>query len=330
MRTAVIHCCGAPQEIEIIEAEVPTPTRDEVLISVEYAAVNHVDTFVRSGAWATPMSCPFTVGRDAVGRVAAVGSAVDRFHPGQQVWCNSLGHDGRNGATAEFVTTSQRRVYPMPHGITPEEMAALAHPAATAQLALFRHARLTVNETVLIVGAAGNIGSAAVVLARAAAARVVATAHPRDHDYLRRLGADTVLDYRDDETFVARCSGEIDVILDTSGNNDLPRFVNMLQRHGRVVLIAGMTSQPVLPVGPVYLKSLNVTGFAISYATVDELENTARHLNWAVENLGLRPRHVEVLDLGDVATAHELLERGEVRGKLVIDITGRACAAAAR
>ena len=323
MRAAVIHSCGSPASIQVMEREIPKPTADEVMVAVDYAAVNHVDTFVRSGRWATPLSFPFTVGRDAVGKVTAVGPAVDRVHVGQRVWCNSLGYDGRDGATADFVMVSQRRAYQVPPGIRSHEMAALAHPATTAYLALFQHAQLKVHERVLVIGAAGNVGGATVVLARAAGASVVAVAHPRDHDYVRRLGADIVLGHRDRQALVTGNRDDVDVVIDTSGSNDLSLFVDVLRRHGRIVLIAGMSAEPVLPVGAVYLKNLTISGFAISHATIEELENAARHVNWAIGVLGLRPRRVKLFDLSDVGKAHDLLERGDVRGKPVIEIGGR-------
>lgn len=324
MRAATIRDFGAPECIEIEDRPIPTPTDDDILLAVHFAAANHVDTFVRSGRWRTPLAFPFTVGRDAVGRVAGVGAAVTGVEIGQWVWCNSLGHDGRDGATAEFVVAPQAHVYPLPTGIEPAEMIALAHPAATACLALFRHGRLTESAAVLVEGAAGNIGSAACLLARAAGAEVVATCHSRDREYVTGLGAHRVLDYGDIAELVETLGEEsVDLVVDTSGRNELERSVRLLRRGGRVVLIAGLSSTPALPVGAVYLKNLSITGFAISYATTEELAWTADCVNDAVSRLGLRPRAVHVLPFEDIAAAHRMLEDGtDAPGKLVIDVAG--------
>src|SRR5207253_765147 len=111
------------------------------------------DTFVRSGAWRTPLEFPFVIGRDLVGTVAAAGAGAGGFRVGDRVWCNSLGHDGRQGAAAEQAVVPVDRLYHLPDGVDPVDAVALAHPAATAHLALFTHGRLRAGESVAVLGA---------------------------------------------------------------------------------------------------------------------------------------------------------------------------------
>ncbi|GHF27668.1 NADPH:quinone reductase [Streptomyces morookaense] len=315
MRAAYTEELGPPEVIRYGELPVPQPGPTDVVVEVTATAVNHVDTFVRSGAWRTPLTFPFVVGRDLVGTVAEAGPGAPGFRPGDRVWCNSMGHDGRQGAAAERVVVPADRLYRLPDGVDPVEAVALAHPAATAYLALFTHGRLRAGETVLVAGAAGNVGSALVVMAAQAGARVVATSRAEDADYCRALGAAEVIDYRDPE---AVYPGGVDVYVDTSGRNDLSSAVELLAKRGRVVVMAGLRTRPVLPVGPLYLKDCSVTGFAISQATTSELADAAAAINRLTASGLLRPRAVEVLPLSEAAEAHRRVEAGEVRGKLVL------------
>ncbi|MCC2274846.1 NADPH:quinone reductase [Streptomyces sp. ET3-23] len=315
MRAAYTEELGPPEVIRYGELPVPQPGPTDVVVEVTATAVNHVDTFVRSGAWRTPLAFPFVVGRDLVGTVAEAGPGAPGFRPGDRVWCNSMGHDGRQGAAAERVVVPADRLYRLPDGVDPVEAVALAHPAATAYLALFTHGRLRAGETVLVAGAAGNVGSALVVMAAQAGARVVATSRAEDADYCRALGAAEVIDYRDPE---AVYPGGVDVYVDTSGRNDLSSAVELLAKRGRVVVMAGLRTRPVLPVGPLYLKDCSVTGFAISQATTSELADAAAAINRLTASGLLRPRAVEVLPLSEAAEAHRRVEAGEVRGKLVL------------
>jgi NADPH:quinone reductase-like Zn-dependent oxidoreductase len=327
MRAAFIEGLGPPANIRYGELAVPDPGPAEVLIDVTVTTVNHVDTFVRSGAWRTALEFPFVIGRDLVGAVAAVGREVTGFAVGDRVWCNSLGHAGRQGAAAEQVVVPADRLYHLPAGVSPADAVAVAHPAATAYLALFTHGRCLAGETVVVAGAGGNVGSAAVVLAAHAGARVVATASARDARYCRSLGAAEVIDYRDPELarrVLAASPAGVDVYVDTAGENDLDRAVDLLAKRGRIVVLAGMRTRPVLPVGPLYLKDCSVVGFAISQASTAELAEAAGTINDLLAGGALRPRTVESLPLSAAAEAHLRMEQGDLHGKRLVLHTGRA------
>lgn len=326
MRAAYIEQLGSPDVIRYGDQPTPEPGPTDVLVDVTAVSVNHVDTFVRSGAWRTPLTFPFVIGRDLTGTVAAVGTGVHRFRPGDRVWCNSLGHDGRQGAAAERVVVPVDRLYRLPEGADPYETVALAHPAATAYLGLFTHGRLRSGETAVVVGAGGNVGSALVVMAAAAGARVVAVASAQDAGYCRGLGADHVIDYRDPDVpgrIRAAAPAGADLYLDASGTNDLETAVDLLAGRGRIVLLAGLRSRPVLPVGPLYLRDRSIHGFAISHATAGELAEAASAVNRLVADGRLRPRAIERLHLSDAAEAHRRLEEGKVHGKLVLSVADR-------
>ncbi|MFY1675602.1 MULTISPECIES: NADPH:quinone reductase [unclassified Streptomyces] len=322
MRAAFITELGSPSVIRYGELPPPVPGPNDVLVDVEFTAVNHVDTFVRSGAWRTPLPFPFVIGRDLVGSVAAAGPGAPGFRPGDRVWCNSLGHAGRQGAAGEQVVVGVDRLYRLPEGADPVDAVASAHPAVTAHLALFAHGRLKAGETVAVLGAAGNVGGAITTMAVAAGARVIAVAASRDEEYVRSLGAHEFVNYRDDVAarIRSRAPGGVDLHVDTSGRNDLETAVDLLAGRGRLILLAGLLTRPVLPVGPLYLMDRSVHGFAISQADTTQLAEAARGVTGLLASGGLRPRATEVLPLRAAAEAHRRIEGGEVRGKLVLDV----------
>ncbi|MDQ8706196.1 NADPH:quinone reductase [Streptomyces sp. LHD-70] len=321
MFAAYIEEFGPPDLIRYGELPAPRPGPTDVLVDVEVSAVNHVDTFVRSGAWRTDVPLPFVIGRDLVGTVAATGTSVVGFSPGDRVWCNSLGYGGRQGAAAEQALVAADRLYHLPDGVAAAGAVALAHPAATAYLALFTHGRLRVGETVVVLGAGGNVGSALVLMAARAGARVVAVAGAHSADHVRALGAAEFVDYRDPDVagrIRAAAPQGVGMYLDTSARNDLTTAVDLLARRGRIVLLAGMTTSPVLPAGRLYVKDCSVVGFAISQASADELAEAAQHINRLLADGSLRPAGVTEMPLSEAAAAHRLLDEGKARGKVVL------------
>ncbi|MEU9558238.1 NADPH:quinone reductase [Streptomyces fumanus] len=321
MKAAFIERFGPAESIRFASLPDPEPGPTEVLVDIGATTVNPVDTFIRSGAWRTPVTFPFVVGRDLVGTVAAVGAGTAGFSVGDRVWCNSLGHGGRQGAAAERAAVPADRLYHLPDGVSPEQAVAVMHPAATAYLALFTHGALRPGESVLVVGAGGNVGSAAVTLAAEAGARVLATARAEDEEHCRALGAEGFADYRAPDLadrLRAAAPHGVDLVVDAAGRNDLEGAVDLLALRGRVVVLAGLDSRPLLPVGPLYLKDGTVTGFVISRATVAELAEAARALNRLLARGRLRAREVEERPLSTMAEAHARLERGELHGRRLV------------
>ncbi|RST16622.1 NADPH:quinone reductase, partial [Streptomyces sp. WAC04770] len=123
MLAAYIEQLGSPDTIRYGELPQPVAQAGEVLVDVSVASVNHVDTFVRSGAWRTPVTFPFVIGRDLAGTVAAAAPGTG-FEVGERVWCNSMGHAGRQGAAAERVAVPADRLYRLPDGVDPEDAVA--------------------------------------------------------------------------------------------------------------------------------------------------------------------------------------------------------------
>ncbi|BBG01391.1 MULTISPECIES: zinc-binding dehydrogenase [Pseudonocardia] len=321
MRAAVIRATGGPEQIEIEHIPVPRPGPGDVLIRLEASAVNHVDLFVRSGAYRTPIPFPFVIGRDAVGTVAATGSDVTAFAPGDRVWCNSMGYAGRQGTFSEYVSAPGERVYPLRGTVTAADAAPVLHAGATAAIGLFREAALAAGETVYVAGAGGAVGGAVVQLAVAAGARVVATASERDVEWCTGLGADVVVPYDADDLprrLAAAAPQGYDVWWDNSGRHDFDLALPLLRLGGRVVVVAGLRATPTIPVGQLYVRDASLRGFAISNASVADLADAAARVDAALASGSLRSRVGATYSLADAATAHAAMEQGSVRGRVLV------------
>lgn len=310
MRAAFVERLGPPDNIHYGDLPAPTPRAGEVLVNVLATTVNPVDTFVRSGSFRTEVVLPLVVSRDLVGTVAVSGNG---FAAGELVWANSLGHGGRQGAAAEQAAVAADRLYRLPSNVDPVTAVSVAHPGATAYLALFTHGLLRAGARVLVIGAGGNVGSAAVAMAVSAGASVYATASARDGAFVRGLGAE-VFDYRK-----SLPSGlEVDLVVDCAGVNDLPTTVALLAPRGRIVVLAGAATRPVLPAGPLYTKDCSIAGFVISHATVSELASAAGAINDLLVDGVLRPRAVEELPLSAAADTHRRMELGQLHGRRTV------------
>ncbi|MEU0843213.1 NADPH:quinone reductase [Streptomyces sp. NPDC005962] len=308
MTAAYITCFGGADDIRTGPLPRPVPGPGEALVRVEAVAANHVDTFVRSGAYATRVSFPFVIGRDLTGTAL---TPAGPFAPGDRVWCNSLGHDGRQGSFAQYAAVPADRLYPLPAGVDPVCAVAVLHTAGTAHLGLFREARVRPGETVLVEGAGGGVGSAVVQLATAAGARVIAVDRAENAEWCRDCGAAHVLDRADPDVPAAvrgLAPDGVDVLWDCSGRHDFETTVPLLARGGRVVLMAGLRTRAVLPVGAVYTREISLHGFAISNASVTDLTAAAEGINRELVSGRLRGRIRAELPLTEAARAHRVLE----------------------
>ncbi len=299
--------------------ELPPLGVDDVLVRVGAAGVNHVDTFVRSGAYPTPVTFPFVIGRDLTGVVVrpdgGSNPAAGGFADGEAVWCNSMGYDGRQGSCAEFVAVPAERLYRLPAGADPVAAVAVLHTAATAHLGLVERARVQPGETVVVAGAGTGVGSAVIQLAVDLGSRVIGIDRIENHTWCRRCGANVVLDRGDPhlgDRLAGLVRGGVDVYWDCTGRPDLDLMVPLMARGGRIVTVAGMGARPVLPLGPFYLRDLTLWGFVISNASVGDLAAAADTVNRGLAQGWLHGRVRAVLPLAGAASAHRMIESGAV------------------
>ncbi len=321
MWAAFIRAPGTPERIEAGELPRPEPREGEVLVAFAASEVNHVDLFIRSGAYATPLPSPFVIGRDLVGVVARVGADVDDFDVGDRVWTNSMGHAGRQGTFSEFVAVPAERLYHLPDGVEATAAAPVLHAAATAQLGLVRHGRLTATDTVFIGHAGGAVGTAAVQIAHDLGARVVASVAAHDADRIARLGADVAFDERDTDVAerVGRAApGGVDLWWDTNGPADTQTALSLVRTGGRILITAGLDDAVTFTAGSLYTNDVSVRGFAISNASVGDLATAAATINTMLAAGHLTPRVGTTFRWNDAAAAHRAVQDHTVHGRVVI------------
>ncbi|MFK0261800.1 NAD(P)-dependent alcohol dehydrogenase [Streptomyces angustmyceticus] len=318
MKAAQITRYGAPTTLQINDVDRPDPGTGDVLVSVGASSVNGLDTIVRSGGVrvVTGFRFPIGVGLDFAGVVAATGADVSTYQVGDRVWgtVQPLKRYPVAGA-AEYVVVPADRIGPAPAGFAPVESASLVVAGTTALIALRDTLQLTGGERVLVRGAAGGVGTAAVQLAHAMGAHVTALSRERHAGALRELGADEVFDYG---STAPEETGPFDAILDTVGS-ELNSFRRRLTRQGRMATIALSASSMAA------IAASSVHG-ARRIRTLSANPDTAllRDLADHVTSGGLRPVVDSVYPLTDIASAHQAFERGGVVGKQVVAVAATA------
>ena len=244
-RALRIHAYGAAKLAQVEPIDVPQAGPGEVLVRVHAAGVNPVDWKIRDGLLQDvfPLPLQATLGIELAGEIVALGAGVDRFALGTRV----MGALGAIGAYAELIVVAADKLVRTPDGLDDIHAAAMPVAALTAWQALFEAGQLQAGQSVLIHGAAGGVGGFAVQLARRAGARVIATAQGVNAGYLRGLGAESVIDYRQ-SAFWEHIS-QVDLVLDLVGGATLANSWQVLAEHGRVVSTAAPEILATAPAG---------------------------------------------------------------------------------
>jgi NADPH:quinone reductase len=317
MRAVVVREFGPPEVMKLEEVPVPSPGPGQVLIRVRAIGVNPVDTYIRSGTYARKPPLPYTPGTDVGGMVEAVGADVTRVAPGDRIYAHAV-----NGACAEFAVCEEWQAHRMPEPVTFQQGAAIGVPYATAWRALFIRACARAGDTVLVHGASGGVGVAAVQIARAHGLRVIGTAGSDEGLVLvREQGAHEAVDHRDPEHFhkvlAATGGGGVDVVLEMLANVNLDRDLEILAFKGRVVVIG---SRGTIPIDPrkTMGKDAAVLGMTLFNATREEFHEIHAGIVAGLENGTLRPVVGRELPLSDVIEAHKAVMEPGATGKLVL------------
>jgi NADPH:quinone reductase-like Zn-dependent oxidoreductase len=319
---------GGPEVLQIVEEPLPTPAAGEVRVKTAVAGVSAMDLMVRRSSFPGFPKVPFTPGVDVVGVVDEVGEDVERLEPGQRV-AALLGDEG---GYADHVCIAEREAVPVPDGLDPAEAVCLVANYLTAYSMLHRAGQVKSGERALIHGASGGVGTALLELGGLAGLEMYGTASPDNHDLVSFLGA-TPIDYRNDDfvTRIRALTGDgVDVVFDPIGGaRQLWRSYRTLRRGGRLVWFGvAATSRHGIKVIPMSLAtqallSLIPDGRKAPFPP-DSREPTA----WYRETLEtlfdhlragkIRPVVAARIPLAEAARAHELLERGGHRGKVVL------------
>ncbi|PZT71199.1 NADP-dependent oxidoreductase [Streptomyces sp. SW4] len=307
MRAISQDVLGGPEVLKEVGLERPEPRPNEVLVRVRAAGVNPTDWKHRAhgGFLGEP---PFVLGWDVAGVVEAAGIGVDQFRPGDEVF-GMLPYPFGHGSHAEYVTAPARALTHKPAGIDHVQAGALPLVSLTAWQALVERADVRPGQRVLIHAAAGGVGHVAVQIAKARGAYVIGTASAGKHDFLRSIGVDEPLDYR--ETDFAEAVKDADVVLDTLGGETSVRSLRVLRPGGIVVSI--------LPVGSdEFFEEAERLGVRAVRMLVDADRGGMREIAALVEAGKLRATVERTFPLAEAAQAHALGDRGRTTGKLVL------------
>lgn len=307
MRAISQDVLGGPEVLKEVEVQRPAPRPNEILVRVRAAGVNPTDWKHRAngGFLGEP---PFVLGWDVSGVVEAVGVGVARFKPGDEVF-GMLSYPFGHGSHAEYVTAPARAFAPKPASIDHTQAGALPLVSLTAWQALVEYADVRPGQRVLIHAAAGGVGHVAVQIAKARGAYVIGTASAGKHAFLRSLGADELIDYR--ETDFADAVKDVDVVLDTLGGETSVRSLRVLRPGGIVVSI--------LPVGSDdFHEEAERLGVRAVRMLVDADRADMQSIVDLIEKGELRAEIAGTFPLADAAEAHALGDTGRTTGKLVL------------
>jgi NADPH:quinone reductase-like Zn-dependent oxidoreductase len=308
MQAFRVHEFGTPGVIKAEDIELPTPGPGEVLIKVHAAGVGPWDGWVRSGHSALPQPLPLTLGSDLSGVVETIGPDVDGFDAGDEVY--GVTNPRFIGSYAQYAIAVAGMIGHKPKSISDVEAASIPVIAVTARQALFDQAGLEAGQTVLIHGAAGNVGAYAVQFARKADLKVIATAGTDDIETVRRLGADRVIDYRN-ERFEELVS-DVDAVIDLVGGESQTRSFSVLKRGGKLISAVSKPDQELAA-------SHGVTAdFFLVAVSTSQLSDISK----MIDNGDLKTNVGSVLPLSDAIKAHEMLEgkREHAKGKIVLKV----------
>lgn len=314
MKAMIIRDFGGPERFEIADVPSPVPGPGQVLVRVRATSVNPVDTKIcRAGAWArVPM--PAILGYDAAGIVEALGPGVTSLQVGDAVFYTPHIF-GRQGTYAELHVVEADIVAKKPAHLSFEEAAAMPLAAITAWDSIVNFFSTRPGDTVLVHAGAGGVGCFAVQLAKAAGARVFATGRSENEAFIKALGADEVIDYRnvrfEDEVNRLTDGVGVDAAYDTVGGETIARSIACVRPYGKLATIVSIDGN----IGG--MQSRNLT---LYYGFMERTATKIQALARLLERRQLRPVVDSIFPLEQVADAHRKIEGGGMRGKIVLTV----------
>lgn len=317
MKAIRVHEGGGPEVMKLEEVQTPEVGPGLVLVKIHAAGVNPVDAYIRAGGY-FDLQYPYTPGMDGAGVVEAVGEGVKRVRAGDRVYCGG----SITGAYAQYALCSQDQVYLLPENISFAQGAALWVPYGTAAYALLVKARAKAGETVLVHGATGGVGVAAVQLARSYGLTVYGTGGTEaGRQMVRQQGAHeafdhTAPDYLDHLTEATGGRG-VDIVLEMLANVNLQHDLEVLASNGRVIVIGSRGPVELLP-RDIMRKHATVLGFILMNATPAETRHLHAVIAAGLEQGALRPIIREEIPLDQAPRAHELVLQSGAYGKIVL------------
>ncbi|HEY8573223.1 NAD(P)H-quinone oxidoreductase [Phenylobacterium sp.] len=310
---------GPAEALKPVQIDRPQPSAGQILIKVAAAGINRPDILQRMGGYPPPPGAPETMGLEVAGEVV---EAAGRWRAGDRV-CALLG----GGGYAEYAVVDARHALPIPDGLDLVQAASLPETVFTVYANVFEHGALKAGETLMVHGATSGIGVTAIQMAKAAGARVIATARGADKAQAARgLGADVAVDVTaEDFAEVAKREGGVDVVLDMVGGDYFAKELDALKTGGRIVFIASLGGGEVaLQIWRLMQKRAVVTGSTLRPRPADEKARLAAEVErvvWPWIAAGkVKPQVDRTFPLTQAAQAHAHLESGSHLGKIVLTV----------
>ncbi len=318
MKAIRVHECGGPEVMKLEELAKPVANAGQVLVKIHAAGVNPVDTYFRSGVSPSKPPLPYTPGMDGAGVVEAVGAGVTHVKPGDRVYVG----DSLTGTYAEYAVCESSQTHPLPGAVSFSQGAALSIPYATAYRALFLKAKAQPGEVLLVHGATGGVGIAAVQMGRAAGLTVIGTGGTdAGRKLVKEQGAHHVVDHRAPDYLkqIMDLTGGrgVDVILEMLANVNLGKDLTILARDGRVCVIGSRGPVEINPRDAMSRDAV-IFGMLIFNASPTEHAIIHRALGAGLENGTLRPIIGRELPLADAPQAHKAVMEPGALGKIVL------------
>ncbi len=320
MKAAILKEFGSVDKFEIVEIPTPKPGFREVLVKVFATSINPLDFQVRRGDYKNELTLPVITGHDVSGQIVELGSGVENFKIGDEVYYTPEIFEGQ-GSYAQYHCAHESIIGLKPKNISHLEAATLPLAAGTAWEMLVTRAQLKINQSILIHGGAGGVGIPTIQIAKAMGAIVYTTARKVHHKFLIELGADYVIDY-ENENYISAIqqltdNKGVDVIIDTIGGNTLSDSGKILSQMGQVVTLVDIEKPQNL---------IEAWGKNATYHFVFTRQNRNKldELTLLVENNKLKPILNKVFPLSEIGQAHSLLETKagdkDFYGKIGIEI----------
>ncbi|MFC0557523.1 NADPH:quinone reductase [Halalkalibacter alkalisediminis] len=319
MKAVVYEAYGDPHVLKLSEVSKPTIKSNEVLIQVKASGINPVDTYFRKGIREVD-SFPHIPHFDLGGVVVKVGTDVTDTQIGDRVWATNA-----KGASAEYVAIAADCVFPLPDPLSYIDGAALAMPFMTAYLSLFNRGQLKENEKILIYGAAGAVGHAAVQLAKKAGAHVLATAgNPEKALLAEQAGADEVILYKEEDLVekVMELTNQkgVSLILDMSVSENMEKNLEMIAVTGRIITIGSpVNNTPPLLWRQLNMKHASLIGVLLFTAPSVELQTAGQAISEGFAGGTLTAHIGKVFSYEEAAVAHEALESKQYDGRIILN-----------
>ena len=318
MKAILVREFGSPDVLKLEEVPTPRPAAGEVLVRIYAAGVNPYDTYMRAGTYARKPPLPYTPGSDGAGIVEAVGEGVKKVKRDDRVYTART----LTGAYAEYALALEEQVHPLPARIDLKQGAGIWVPYGTAYHALYHSAEAHASETLLVHGASGGVGNAALQIGRAMGLKVLGTAGtPKGLELAKQQGAHQVFDHRKAgyQEAILQATGNrgVDIILEMLANVNLPYDTKLLANNGRVIVIGSRGEVTINP-RELMARRASIRAFTLWDITAAEEADIHAGLIAGLENGTLRPVVGKELPLAEAARAHkEILEPG-ASGKIVL------------